>query len=111
MKKLLILNSPILTGWGEYSWEPLTLRKAQELARATELVSAVGHEGTASFLTGLLGVKVPVNRIRAQMPEDGQMALVLRLKERLPEGKVLSEEELQKVDYDLGLLSYRREGR
>jgi len=110
MKRLIILNSPILTGWGEYSWEPLTLKKAQELARATELVSAVGHEGTANFLTRLLGIKIPVNRIRAEMPKDGQIALVLRLKERLPEGKVLSEEELQKVDYDLGLLSYRKKG-
>jgi hypothetical protein len=34
----------------------------------------------------------------------GDVAVVFRLKKRIQEGKVLSEEEIQTLDYEIGLL-------
>jgi hypothetical protein len=61
-------------------------------------ISAVGHAGTAQLLTELLGIQVPVNRIAVQM-KSGDIGIHFVLRERLPEGKVLSKEELAKLDY------------
>jgi len=61
-------------------------------------VSAIGHQGTAQLLSQLLGIEIPVNRITVQL-EDGDMVIAFFLKQRLPEGAVLSKEELQKLDY------------
>jgi len=99
-----ILNSAILTSHGKYYFFPLSTEGARRrLERG--FVSAVGHEATAKVLSRILGVEVPVNRIRIKM-EPGDEAVVFRLHERLPEGKVLSAEELEKHGYDLGLLMY-----
>lgn len=67
-------------------------------------VSAIGHEGAARFLSGLLKVEVPVSRLPVAM-QAGDSALVLRLAGRLPEGVVLSEAELSACAYELGLLT------
>jgi hypothetical protein len=66
-------------------------------------VSAVGHEGTAQILSQLLGVKVPVSRIQIRM-NVGDKAVVFRVLTRLPEGKILTEEELKKLPWTIGLL-------
>lgn len=50
--------------------------------------------GTAEFLCRPLGLQVPVNRIRVPMPA-GDRALILRLNQRLPEGPLLTAEEMQ----------------
>jgi len=60
--------------------------------------SAIGHAGTAQLLTELLGVEVPVNRIAVRM-RSGDIGVHFVLAERLPEGKVLSKEELARLDY------------
>ena len=61
-------------------------------------VSAVGHESTAKVLTQLLGVEVPVNRIRIELGED-DVLYVFQLLTRLPEGRVLSREEVLSLPY------------
>jgi len=61
-------------------------------------VSAVGHESTAKLLSQLLGIEIPVNRIEIKI-EYGDKLIVFQLLQRLPEGKVLSEEELRQVKY------------
>jgi len=101
---LYILNTPILTSWGRYEFRPLGIDEARELlASESSFVSAVGHEGTAKVLTQLLGVEIPENRVRIEM-KAGDRALVFRLLVRLPEGKVLGEEELKELPFELGLL-------
>ena len=106
-KKIYILNSPILTAYGRYTFKPVSLEEAKTLLFSlNKFVSAVGHASTAQFLSRLLGVHVPAQRVRVEM-QPGDIAVVFRLLERLPEGKVLSEEELQQIPYQLGLL--RRE--
>jgi len=61
-------------------------------------VSAVGHESTAKLLSQLLGIEIPVNRIEIKI-EYGDKLIVFQLLQRLPEGKVLSEEELRQLQF------------
>jgi len=61
-------------------------------------VSAVGHEATAKLLSQLLGVEVPMNRTEVKI-EYGDKLIVFQLMQRLPEGKILTEEELKQLPY------------
>jgi len=76
----------------------ISLDEVRKLLSDGSFVSAVGHAGTAQLLTELLGVQVPVNRIAVQL-KSGDIGIHFVLRERLPEGKVLSREELAKLDY------------
>jgi len=58
--------------------------------------SAIGHAGTAAFLSTVLGIEVPARRVSVAM-ESGDQALVLPLNERLPEGELLTEAELAAI--------------
>ena len=81
----------------EVSFRVATLEEVREMLREG-FVSAVGHEGTAKLLSQLLGIPVPVNRVSIWM-EPGDIGVHFYLKKRLPEGTVLTEEELAKLDY------------
>mgnify|MGYP000680997550 CR=1 FL=1 len=61
-------------------------------------VSAVGRKSTADFMSRLLGVRIPAIR-REIILRSGDIAIVFQLMERLPEGKILTEEELRKIPY------------
>jgi len=63
-------------------------------ANNVEILSIVGHESTAKLLSRILGIEVPANRVDYKMERDDIM-LVFTVPFRLPEGKVLSESELQ----------------
>ena len=82
------------------SFYKIDVETAQEILAESEFISAVGHESTAKLLTNLLGVEIPTNRITVRMKE-GDTALHFVLKQRLSEGKVLSEEELRGLEFDL----------
>ena len=100
--KLYVLNSPVLTDWGSYLYMPITLEDAKRRLTAG-YVSAIGHEGTAKLLSFILGMEIPMNRAQIQM-QPGDDAIVFQLLQRLPEGAVLTEEQLKKIPYRLGLL-------
>ena len=55
-------------------------------------------------MTRLLGFPVKFNRTEFNQTTD-DVALVLRLHKRAPEGKVLCCDELEDIGYELGLLS------
>jgi len=99
---MYIMNTPILTDWGEYNFSKISLEEVKSFLHG-DFISAIGHEGTASLMTRLTGIEMPANRIQVKMAV-GDQAIVFRVLTRLPEGKVLSEEELQTIPYEFGLL-------
>jgi hypothetical protein len=102
--QVYLLNTPILTDYGDWRFEgPLSVEQVQQTL-AGGFVSAVGHAGGAEFLERLLGLPVPLNRVPIKM-QPGDRAVVLRLTARLPEGAVLTEEQMQSLPYELGLLT------
>ncbi len=107
--RLLFLNASILTTYGLYRYEPVTLEAARQLiARFRQtgriLYSAVGHRATAALMTRLLGTEVPFNRVTVEHLV-GESAIVLRLNQRPPEGLVLSIADIEAIGYELGLVT------
>src|SRR5215210_4286927 len=104
MKRLVLLNAAILTSYGKFDFEPLSVDQARRVIREAESVeSAIGHAATAEIMTSLLDYKVEANRIEFfQTVEDG--ALIFKLKKRIGEGQVLNAEEIEKIGYEFGIL-------
>ena len=61
-----------------------------------ELVNAIGHESTVNLINKLCEVRLQKNRTEVKMSE-GDRALVIMIAERLPEGKVLSDTEIEDI--------------
>lgn len=119
--KTYLFNTSILTAHGTFRYTPITLDHARELAQLSygsthpgftdddrqigmgPLVSAIGHESTAQILTTLLGVPVEVSRIQAGQ-EVGDLAIVMKLRGRPPEGKILTRDEVEAIGYEFGLI-------
>ena len=102
--KVGILNCAICTEPGEYSFEKSSLEEVKKLLQKNDFVSAIGHQSTSEVLTELTGISIPVNRIQfSQKP--GQTAIVFRLLGRIPEGKILSREEIEEIGYEFCTLT------
>lgn len=106
--KLTLLNTSIITAYGTYIYKLLTLEEAQALLcefqqKGKPIHSAIGHQSTADLLSTLLEFPVAVNRMEFQQSVD-DVALVFKLKQRAPEGTILSREQLETIGYEFGLL-------
>ena len=71
----------------------------QELTTGT-FVSAVGHESTADILSKLLGIHVLINRQAIRLKEN-DIVYVYQLLQRLPEGIILSREEIMQINFKI----------
>ena len=91
--KIAILNAPVITVAGDYTYKRISISAAKRLLNNNEFISYCGHESTASLMSRLLNIKIPVSR-RNLRQKVGQKALIFRLKERAPEGIVYSEKDL-----------------
>lgn len=123
---ITLLNTSILTDYGMYYYEPMTLDKVKGLlykeqqctcydppiclycggtgvVRIPDFQSAIGHQATAEILTELLGAPVLVNRIQYVQGID-DTAIVFKLKARAPEGKILNRAEVEEIGYEFGIL-------
>ena len=116
-----LLNTSILTDFGNYSYKELSLDEVKEALKETcpycwtgcpqcmgygflwTFSSAIGHGSTAKILTKLLGVEVPVNR-QLYKQKTGEKAIVFKLNGRPPEGKILTEKEIEEIGYTFGVL-------
>lgn len=103
MPQLTLLNTSILTAPGEYRYKLMSVDAAREYVHSMDWQSAIGHDGTAAIISQLLDIECPVNRI-AWVQEVGALGLVFKLRDRAPEGGILSAEEIEAIGYDFGLL-------
>lgn len=101
-----LLNSAVLTAYGEYVYSHLTVDAAR-VELQSDYTSAVGHQGSAEFCSQLLGIQVPLNRIAIEM-QVGDRAVVVRVKGRIPEGGSLTTKEVLAMPYEVGLLVRRQ---
>ena len=110
MEKIYLLNSGnVPVDWEHYpkvvvEEAVISADSAKMILQNTKFVNAVGHEGTARLLSELLDIDIKPVR-RKVLLEPGDRAILL---DRLPEGKVLTEEELSKVQYKF-ILAYVKE--
>ena len=102
-KRIYVLNTLIVPiQFDKYSkanilLEKISIEEAKQILQ-NNFISAIGHEATAKLLSLLLNVNIPVNRASIYF-EKGDIGIHFYLKQRLPEGKVLSEEELKTLDF------------
>ena len=99
---VFVLNSPVLTTTGTFRLMPLDIPTARSLVQGG-FISAIGHEGSATYIGCLLECRVPVQRIDVRM-QPGDAAVVLRLLRRLPEGCVLDHGALAHWPHEVALL-------
>lgn len=99
---ILLFNTTICPSYpARYSLgSPITPAEARALVNGRETVSAIGHQATADAMAEILGRPVAVCRTAGGV-EPGQQVLVLKLRGRLPEGVILTGEQLEAIGYDL----------
>lgn len=103
--KIAILNCAICTENGVYEMTNISFQEAMDLINdnGQDIISAIGHEGTAQVLSNLFGFEVKLNRIEFKQ-EANQKAIVFKLNNRIPEGKILNRAEIEEIGYSFKLL-------
>ncbi len=80
------------------SVKEVKLQEVKDVLKNNLFTSAVGHQSTAEILTELLEIPVDMNRINVKL-EKGNTLYVFQLLARLPEGKVLTADEIKTLPH------------
>jgi hypothetical protein len=102
---LSMISPSLLEGGAIIKASPISLGEVKALLKEG-FVSAVGHESTAKVLSSLLGTEVPFNRAQISIKE-GDVIVSFQFLVRLPEGKVLGDEEVLAL-YNEGKIKFFR---
>jgi hypothetical protein len=106
-KRIVFLNTSILTSEGKFNYHKATLEQIEIILQGehknTPRLSAVDHEATAAIFSKLTGETIPVNRIQYKQ-EFSDLCIILKLKGRPPEGKILTRHEIEEIGYEFGIL-------
>lgn len=99
---LYLFNTTIMPNEGVFSCKKITTSEATELLlQGDSAVSALGHQGSVDAFNALFkGLNCEMNRIQATM-QKGDKAICLKVRGRLPEGSILTLEQLNEIGYDL----------
>jgi hypothetical protein len=81
-------------GHGRVEFTVLSDDDAVAIAAKQGIESCVGHQGAADLYAAKLGVPVPMNRVNVQLSVGETALLGQYTGPRLPEGRVLTSEEL-----------------
>ncbi|MEN2998234.1 MAG: DUF1874 domain-containing protein [Brevinematia bacterium] len=90
---------------GNIEYRKASVEEVREILASSSWTSAVGHEGTAEILKELLGIEVPFNRIQIS-DSTGDILVVFQILKRLPEGTVLTKEEIQQLPYCFYIVNF-----
>lgn len=114
---LYIFNTTIVPNEGLFVNQKISILEVQHLLDSyrkssdsefqgeVQFTSAIGHQGSADVFNCLFPeLQVEVNRMQAIL-QPGDQAICLKLKGRLPEGAILTMEELEEVGYEFYLLT------
>jgi hypothetical protein len=99
---LYLFNATVLAFDDEqasFNVRKIDIEEAKKLTYDRLTFSAIGHESTAVLLSNLFGFTIPVSRINVTL-DVGDEAIIFKLKNRIPEGKILSLPELEAVGYE-----------
>ncbi len=95
---VFILNAPILTDWGRFDFHKIELAEVKKILTDGRFISAIEHEETATLMSQLTGIEIPVNRVAIKMqPGDKAIVFVFRVLTKHSEGKILNQDELAQV--------------
>ncbi|MEM0071273.1 STIV orfB116 family protein [Metallosphaera sp.] len=88
---------------GMLSSYPVTVRIEQvsesefaNVVKSENVVNAIGHQGTVDFINAKFNAKLMMNRITLKLG-SGDVLYIIQLLTRLPEGKVLTSEEVANI--------------
>lgn len=102
--RIALLNTAVLTNFGEFSYQPISIANAKRMIESNGYESFIGHQATADILGSLLEVSVCVNR--AEYSQQGRMkAIVFKLNKRIDVPRELTVDEIEEIGYTLGVLS------
>lgn len=98
---VLLFNTTILTSVGKWEMKEITLEEAKKMVVTNKdiLVSGIGHESTATLLSNLFGISIPVNRVALKQSND-DVAICFKLNGRIQEGSILDLKTIQKIGYE-----------
>jgi hypothetical protein len=102
---IAILNSAILTNPNMiYTYRSISLEDAKAILKTNRHKSYVGHGPTADLLTRIFDRYIPLNRT-SYIQRKGDIAIVVKLKGRIPEGAVLTLDQIKEIGYTFHLLT------